>query len=208
MLYVSSIWATVVTIFFDDLTRRENDTDPDKTRWKLVQQFQNKLEKKTKCFQLHFWRSDWRKLRQKKMEQKLVGAFILIILVPTSVLCVPFVVQTLSSRYAIILGGYAYQYEELSEVDIVRHDKVCHNVIRWVHGCVRLKIQGGRVTQIFAKILGGVNALLDQIDRGAPILGFIVFLLTSFLQIYLWGSMLYPLTHFTPPRVHLWIRSQ
>jgi hypothetical protein len=143
MLYVSSIRAraTIVTIFFDDLTRRENDTDPDKTRWKLVQQFQTNKKRKTECFQLHFWRSDRRKLRQ-KMQQKIVGAFILLIVVPTSVLCVPFVVQTLSSRYAIILGGYAYQYEELSEVDIVRHDKVCHNVIRWDHRCVRLKIQG------------------------------------------------------------------
>ena len=55
---------------------------------------------------------------------------ILLVPLPSFVTGVPFIVQSLSSRYAIILGGYGYQYEELSEVDIVRHDKVCHNVIR------------------------------------------------------------------------------
>ena len=50
---------------------------------------------------------------------------------PCSVFSVPFVVQTLSSRYAIVLGGYGFQYEELSEVEIVRHDKICPNVIRY-----------------------------------------------------------------------------
>ena len=57
-------------------------------------------------------------------------AAVVLLLLPVSVLSVPFIVQSLSSRYAIILGGYGYQYEELSEVEIVRHDKICHNAIR------------------------------------------------------------------------------
>lgn len=43
---------------------------------------------------------------------------------------VPFIVQSLSSKYAIVLGGYGYNYQELEEVEVVRHEKVCHNVIR------------------------------------------------------------------------------
>ncbi len=42
----------------------------------------------------------------------------------------PFVVQTLSSRYAIVLGGFGPGYEELSQVDVVKHDKVCADAIR------------------------------------------------------------------------------
>ena len=55
------------------------------------------------------------------------------------------IVQTLSSRYAIILGGYGPGYTELAQViledfpqgcvqkilqvEVVTHDKVCHNVV-------------------------------------------------------------------------------
>lgn len=42
----------------------------------------------------------------------------------------PFIVQSLSSRYAIVLGGYGPGYSELKQVEIVKHDKVCQNAIR------------------------------------------------------------------------------
>ena len=44
--------------------------------------------------------------------------------------CVPFIVQSLSSNYGLVLGGYGPGYEELREVEVVRHNKVCPNVIR------------------------------------------------------------------------------
>ena len=43
---------------------------------------------------------------------------------------VPFIVQTLSSRYGLVLGGYGPGYKELREVEVVRHDKVCSGVIK------------------------------------------------------------------------------
>ena len=43
---------------------------------------------------------------------------------------VPFIVQTLSSRYGLVLGGYGPGYKELREVEVVRHDKVCSDVIK------------------------------------------------------------------------------
>ena len=43
---------------------------------------------------------------------------------------VPFIVQTLSSNYAIVLGGYGPGYEELRQVEVVKHDRVCPNIIR------------------------------------------------------------------------------
>ena len=46
---------------------------------------------------------------------------------------VPFVVQSLSSSYAIILGGYGPGYKELREVEVVKHDKVCSGVIKYIH---------------------------------------------------------------------------
>ena len=49
----------------------------------------------------------------------------------SSVNCVPFIVQTLSSNYALVLGGYGPGYEELRHVEVVKHDKVCQNVIRY-----------------------------------------------------------------------------
>ena len=44
--------------------------------------------------------------------------------------CVPFIVQSLSSNYGLVLGGYGPGYEELREVEVVRHNKVCPDIIR------------------------------------------------------------------------------
>ena len=44
--------------------------------------------------------------------------------------CVPFIVQSLSSNYGLVLGGYGPGYEELREVEVVRHNEVCRDVIR------------------------------------------------------------------------------
>ncbi len=41
----------------------------------------------------------------------------------------PFVVQRLSSRYALLLGGYGPGYEELNEVEVVKHDRVCQGAV-------------------------------------------------------------------------------
>ncbi|TRY80075.1 hypothetical protein TCAL_09323 [Tigriopus californicus] len=41
----------------------------------------------------------------------------------------PFIVQSLSSRYAIILGGYGPGYRELKDVEVVKHDRICKNAI-------------------------------------------------------------------------------
>ena len=43
---------------------------------------------------------------------------------------VPFIVQTLSSRYAIVLGGYGPGYKEMREVEVVRHNQVCPDAIK------------------------------------------------------------------------------
>ena len=43
---------------------------------------------------------------------------------------VPFIVQSLSSNYALVLGGYGPGYQELRNVEVVKHDKVCPNVIK------------------------------------------------------------------------------
>ena len=47
-----------------------------------------------------------------------------------NVQCVPFIVQTLSSRYAIVLGGYGPGYKEMREVEVVRHNQVCPDAIK------------------------------------------------------------------------------
>ena len=41
------------------------------------------------------------------------------------------IVQTLSSRYAVVLGGYGPGYTELSQVEVVKHDGVCRGAIRY-----------------------------------------------------------------------------
>ena len=38
--------------------------------------------------------------------------------------------QSLSSRYAVVLGGYGPGYQELKEVEVVKHNKVCQGAIR------------------------------------------------------------------------------
>ena len=43
---------------------------------------------------------------------------------------VPFVVQTLSSRYGLVLGGYGPGYKDLRQVEVVRHDRVCSGAIK------------------------------------------------------------------------------
>jgi len=43
--------------------------------------------------------------------------------------CVPFIVQSLSSNYGLVLGGYGPGYEELRKIEVVRHNKVCPEVI-------------------------------------------------------------------------------
>ena len=59
------------------------------------------------------------------------GAFTLTIFVLTkNCFCVPFIVQSLSSNYGLVLGGYGPGYEELREVEVVRHNKVCPDIIR------------------------------------------------------------------------------
>ena len=55
---------------------------------------------------------------------------VLIIFFAENSLCVPFIVQSLSSNYGLVLGGYGPGYEELREVDVVRHNKVCPDVVR------------------------------------------------------------------------------
>ena len=49
---------------------------------------------------------------------------LLMSLLPSLSLATPFIVQSLSSRYAIVLGGYGPGYQELLPVDVVKHDKV------------------------------------------------------------------------------------
>ena len=39
------------------------------------------------------------------------------------------IVQSLSSRYAVVLGGYGPGYSELAMVEVVKHDKVCQEII-------------------------------------------------------------------------------
>ena len=59
------------------------------------------------------------------------GVFALTIVVFTkNCFCVPFIVQSLSSNYGLVLGGYGPGYEELREVEVVRHNKVCPDIIR------------------------------------------------------------------------------
>ena len=56
-------------------------------------------------------------------------AIVVILFAQTSV-AVPFIVQSLSSNYGLVLGGYGPGYEELRKVEVVRHNKVCPDVVR------------------------------------------------------------------------------
>jgi hypothetical protein len=73
------------------------------------------------------------------------------------------------------------------------------------HICTRVENPGEGVRDVFAKIpRGGVKGFGKNCLGGPPILGFIAFLLTSFLKICLGGAVSSPLTPLTPPCVHLW----
>lgn len=61
------------------------------------------------------------------------------------------IVQTLSSEYAIVLGGYGPGYTELSQVEIVTHNKVCHNVV-------------SEVPPAMARFLGDTSGLAEFVD--------------------------------------------
>lgn len=68
-----------------------------------------------------------------------------------SVNAVPFIVQTLSSRYGLILGGFGPGYEELRQVEVVKHDTTCPNVISDV------PLKSGR-------FLGDVSGMAEYVD--------------------------------------------
>ena len=70
-----------------------------------------------------------------KMRGTSSGGFTFCVLVVLAALTrqtqsVPFIVQSLSSNYALVLGGYGPGYQELRNVEVVKHDKVCPNVIK------------------------------------------------------------------------------
>ena len=62
------------------------------------------------------------------------------------------IVQSLSSRYAVVLGGYGPGYSELSMVEVVRHDKVCRNLI-------------ADIPPALARFLGDVSGLAEFVDN-------------------------------------------
>ena len=55
---------------------------------------------------------------------------IIILIISEKSYCDPFIVQSLSSNYGLVLGGYGPGYEELRKVEVVKHNKVCPDVIR------------------------------------------------------------------------------
>lgn len=58
------------------------------------------------------------------------------------------IVQTLSSRYAVVLGGYGPGYTELSQVEVVKHDGVCNGSI-------------SDIPPALARFLGDVSGLAE-----------------------------------------------
>ena len=62
------------------------------------------------------------------------------------------IVQSLSSRYAVVLGGYGPGYTELSMVEVVRHDRVCKNII-------------SDLPPALARFLGDVSGLAEFVDN-------------------------------------------
>lgn len=75
---------------------------------------------------------------------------LLAVFVPNS-WAVPFVVQTLSSRYGLVLGGYGPGYKELREVEVVKHDKVCQGSIK------DIPVESGR-------FLGDVSGMAEYVN--------------------------------------------
>ena len=61
----------------------------------------------------------------------LLSLLLLSLLLPTSS-ATPFIVQQLSSSYAIVLGGYGPGYTEMRQIDVVKHNKVCNQSIRYI----------------------------------------------------------------------------
>ena len=62
------------------------------------------------------------------------------------------IVQSLSSEYAVVLGGYGPGYSELSMVEVVKHDKVCRNII-------------SDIPPALARFLGDVSGLAEFVDN-------------------------------------------
>ena len=62
------------------------------------------------------------------------------------------IVQSLSSKYAVVLGGYGPGYSELVEVEVVKHDKVCRNII-------------ADIPPALARFLGDVSGLAEFVDN-------------------------------------------
>ena len=61
------------------------------------------------------------------------------------------IVQTLSSRYAMVLGGYGPGYTELSQVEVVTHNKICHGVV-------------ADIPPALARFLGDVSGLAEFVE--------------------------------------------
>ena len=66
----------------------------------------------------------------KKLLNWFSACAIIVVIISKKSYCVPFIVQSLSSNYALVLGGYGPGYEELRKVEVVKHNKVCPDVIR------------------------------------------------------------------------------
>merc|ERR550532_1346528 len=62
------------------------------------------------------------------------------------------IVQSLSSSFAVVLGGYGPGYTELAMVEVVKHDKVCKNVI-------------ADIPPALARFLGDVSGLAEFVDN-------------------------------------------
>lgn len=62
-----------------------------------------------------------------------------------------YIVQTLSSRYAIVLGGYGPGYKEEGTVDVVKHDKVCSGVLK-------------DVPKKLSRYLGDLSGMAEYVD--------------------------------------------
>jgi len=61
------------------------------------------------------------------------------------------IVQSLSSEYAVVLGGYGPGYTELNTVDVVRHNRVCQGVI-------------SNLPPALSRFLGDVSGLAEFVD--------------------------------------------
>ena len=46
-------------------------------------------------------------------------------------LSTPFVVQSLSSRAALVMGGYGPGYAEMKGAEVITHEGVCQGAIRY-----------------------------------------------------------------------------